>query len=391
MTAALLTALLGLAAVDCPSPGDWPLSGFDEDRCPQVWRIHGDATVDRGLDVVILPDAFAEDELDDFRCAAGLIVEKLVTMEPFDRFSDSINVFRIDLASSSSGVEFPADCGGKTCSHTPPVWPDKEEDCAGYAARHPHLGGSLGIATLGPERDACLELDLDARACPPTAQECQVLWPEGEGLRRLWRVAACAPAFDVVMVLANSGTWAGGGVADMHPPLSVATLNGIGNWNTRATLLHHEFGHSLGLLDEYPVSKAYSGGDKQTPPFHENRNLIRAEHGAPPTDIPWLDDCTPGEQGTVVAGDCRLVCGECGGCDPIEPADLPEVGLYEGGFYSECGVYRASGTCAMMRPASPMCAACRVFLRGLFDDLGMQEQPPPATPPTDPEAAPPSP
>ncbi len=390
MIAPLAALLLGAVALDCAPAGDWPLSGFDEDRCPQVYRVHGSADVDRALNVVLLPDAFAADDLDDFRCAAALLVEKLISMPPFATYSDAINVFRVDLASSSSGVEFPDRCGGVKCHHPPPAWDDKARQCADFAARHPDLGDAFGRPVLGADRPACMAMDLDARACPQTAEECQVLWPEGDGLRRLWRVAACAPAFDVVVVVANSGAQAGGGVADMHPPLSVTTLNGIGNWTTRSRLMVHEFGHSLGLLDEYAVSQAYRGGDTELPPFHDHRNLLRAVDGGPPPTVPWAEACTPATEGALVDDRCRLVCA-CGDCPPVDPLALPAIGVYEGGFYRECGFYRASNVCAMKAIEDPLCAACAGYVRGLFEDLGIRPNAGGPHPTTDPDAAPGSP
>ena len=386
----LAALLVGVVALDCEPAGDWPLAGFDEDRCPQVYRVHGTADVDRALNVVLLPDAFAADDLDDFRCASALLVEKLVAMPPFNEYSDALNVFRVDLASSSSGVEFPDLCGGVKCHHPAPVWEDTHDQGARVAARHPESGETFGRPVLAPERPACMAMDLDARACPQTAQECQVLWPEGQGLRRLWRVAACAPAFDVVVVVANSGAQAGGGVADMHPPLSVTTLNGIGNWTTRSRLMAHEFGHSLGLLDEYPVSQAYSGRDQDLPPFHDHRNVMKAIDGRPPEPIPWADDCTPATGDAVANGRCDLICA-CGDCEPIDPAALPATGVYEGGFYSECGFYRASNVCAMKAIEDPLCVACAGYVHGLFEDLGMEPNAGGPNPTGNPDAGPASP
>lgn len=373
MSAAAVLALSGvLAAAACPPAGDWPLSGFDRESCPQVYRIHGTAPLHSALNIVVLPDAFTEAEIDDFRCAAGLMMEKLIASEPFNEYSDSINVFRIDLASSASGVEFPASCGGKPCDHSPPVWRHRSCECRALAERTGLEPPARGRPYLPGERPACVLLDIDAKACPVTAQECQVLWPEGDGLRKLWRVAECAPAPDVVLVLANSGTWAGGGTNDLHPPLAVSTLAGIDDWSHRSRLLRHEFGHALGLLDEYAVSQAYSGSDRETPPYHHERNLVKAEPGSLPPNPPWSHLCTRGVMGlqTYAAGECFTVC-DADDCDLPSLPEQPVVGLFEGGFYSERGYYHAAQVCAMQDAEDPICPACQFFLRGLFEDLGM--------------------
>jgi len=365
-------------AVDCPATGGWPVTGFDPARCPQVYRIHGTADSAHALDLLVLPDGFTADELDTFRCAAGLMIEKLVRTPPFHRVSDSIRVYRIDLASTKHGVDIPATCAGHPCDHSPPTWTDREAQCTAFAARSGFAADVLG-EPLVPDADACVTLDLDARACPPTAQECQVLWPEGEGLRKLWRLAACAPEFDAVVVIANSGAWAGGGVNDQHPPMAVATLRGIDAWTTRAELLLHEFGHALGLLDEYPVSQAFSSsGDDGAgrPTFHDGRNLVTAAPGTLPTDVPWADLCTKNVQGLTryAAGDCFTVCaGNCAQeCDLPANTEIPGVGLFEGGFYSECEYFRPSSSCAMQTPGRMFCPACSRFLLGLFEQMGVR-------------------
>ena len=255
MIGALAVLLLGIQAT-CGAPGGWPLERFDRDACPQVYRIQGTAPVHESLNIVVLPDGFTEEELDTFRCAAGMMMEKLAAIPPFDEFSDSINVYRIDLASSSSGPDYPERCGRMNCHAGKPNWPTQACQCEAFAERSGLPLPLRGEPLLPEVHDSCLKLDLDLKDCPSSARECQVLWPEGEGLRKLWRVATCAPAHDIVIVLANSGAWAGGGTQDLHPPLAVASLNQISSWSHRSRLLAHEIGHTLGLLDEYPKSSA---------------------------------------------------------------------------------------------------------------------------------------
>ena len=80
------------------------LPAFAAGECPQVYRIHGSAPVEKALNVVVIGDAFTADNIDDFRCAAGLTMEKLVATPPFNRYSDSINIYRVDLVSTRNGV-----------------------------------------------------------------------------------------------------------------------------------------------------------------------------------------------------------------------------------------------------------------------------------------------
>ena len=367
--------LLGLAVAWVPAAATDPVPG----GCPQVWQIHGSAPPEQALNVVVIADGFTAETIDDFRCGAGLTMEKLVATPPFNRWSDSINIYRIDLISSHDGVEYPDRCGTRSCPRAglDNSWPDKQGQCARFLERS-------GLGTpLYPDRPATSDVEIDARACPPTAQECQLLWPEGNGMLTAWRVAACAPVFDVAIVLANDATWAGGGTNDTHPPLAVATLNGIGHWGTRARLLAHEFAHTLGLLDEYGSSKAYSNKQAQdVPAYHHERNLVHLEDSTRPRRAQWEHLCTsptdPAVAGLPIyaGGKCFIVCACEEDCDlPSLPnnRDNPLVGLYEGAFYNKCGYYRASQMCTMQQPNQAFCPACTFYLEGLFRDLEIVE------------------
>jgi hypothetical protein len=376
------------AAAICGVAGAADLSPSD---CPQVYQIRGSVPVERALNIVVISDGFTEETIQDFRCGAGLTMEKLVALPPFNRYSDSINVYRIDLISSKDGVEFPAPCGTRpSCPHTSlkSAWLDKEGQCERFAERSGFEGSDR--ATLGKPlyagRPVTSEVEVDVRACPPTAQECQLLWPEGDGMKIAWQAAACAPVFDVAIVLANDASWAGGGTNDMHPPLAVATLNGINTWSSRARLLSHELGHTLGLLDEYGSSTAYSGKTGQdVPAYHHERNLVHLEDSAMPRKAPWEHLCTPPtdpritETMTFAGGKCFIVCAceeDCDLPDLPNQRDNPLVGMYEGGFYNKCAYYRASQTCTMLQPNEPLCPACTFYVEGLFHDLDINESHP---------------
>ncbi|ANM31154.1 hypothetical protein ABI59_18620 [Acidobacteria bacterium Mor1] len=366
-------ALLATLATCVNQPADWPHEDFDRIECPQVYRIHGNAPVHQALNIVLLSAGFTEAELDDYRCGAGMMVEALLEVAPFDRYACSINVYRIDLAAPRSGLNFPDSCGNQVCSHTPPVWPHKEQECRDYAARAP--GGLQGTAAIpqGRHTGNCINLDLEPRACPLEAHACQVFWPTGTGLRRLWPVSTCAPAADIVIVVANSGVWSGGGSEDMHTPLAMTTLVGIDADRTRGRLLVHEIGHTLGLMDEYAQTTAYNSPSEE-PAFHEDRNLIRvAENGQMP-EIPWARDCKDNQGGTA----CRTICNPdgCDDCTPSEGDAWPLVGLFEGGFYQECGVYRASQYCVMEDANEhDFCPVCQNYIAGIFDHMGMKTCP----------------
>jgi hypothetical protein len=349
------------AAATCVAAPDWEKHPFRVEDCPQVFRIHGEAPPERALDLVFLPAGFKEEELDVFRCGVALTLEELLTRAPFDRYACGINAYRIDLATTTP-VPFPATCGGQACAPMPPVWIDSDRtaQCADLATRSLLPPPARGTPVPSPGRKAgdCLDLDLGVQACPDGTSTCRVMWPTTAGLRRIWRLAACAPAFDIVVVVANSGDWAGGGNDDMQPPLTVITLDGVSAPNTRGRLLGHELGHALGLLDEYATTYP---GTTDVPVFHAGRNVAKADaHGAV-APVPWSSLC-----GTSPCVEIP----SCGSTTP--PSSLPQVGLYEGAFYQSCGYYRASDQCAMSDAEDPLCSACRLYLSRLFEDMGLE-------------------
>lgn len=342
---------------------------FHQNQCPQVYQVNGNAPLHKALNIVVLPDGFTESELDDFRCAAGLIVEKLISEPPFNEFSDSINVYRIDLAASSSGIEYNDPCGSHNCSSTPPVWPSKQTSCEKYQQRH-NLGDSWGdpvppVVSRPNQPARCLSADLRVKGCPSQVPACEVMWPVG-GQQMINQIASCAPAQHIVVVLANSGYWAGGGIDGEHP-LSVSTLEGIDTWHQRARLLLHELGHSNGLLDEYADETAF-GSELELPGFHSNRNVVKGPLPSnPPYDAPWQTFCDPAP--------CKISCGSGSGCCSQATNANPSVGLREGAYYHPCGFFRASSNCCMKKPLQPFCQACRHYLRDLFQSPFLKMQP----------------
>ncbi len=344
----LAAAAAAMAASLCAEDPTWRDKPFAATSCPQVYSIHGNVPTDHALDIVFLPAGFTESELDVFRCGVALTLQSMLSRPPFDSWACSINAWRIDLATPHS-FSPPASCGTASCIRTPPVWSDADRTAQCAALAPPPRGTPMG----DPSAPACLTLALDAEGCPPGATSCRVIWPTAAGLQRAWRLAACAPAFDIVVIVVNAGDWAGGGAADMNPPLTVVTLNGVSADRTRGRLLAHELGHALGLLDEYQDGYPDASG---APVFHANRNI--AKLGVSP---PWKDLC--GAAGCAQVLRCPTV---------KQPAELPGVGLWQGAFYSTCDYFRASQDCSMQDPDEEFCPACVAYTSKLFEDMGMK-------------------
>jgi hypothetical protein len=355
----LILAAAAIAGACVAAPG-WEKHPFRVEACPQVFNIHDAGGIANTLDLVFVPAGFPEAQLDTYRCGVALTLQALLARPPFDRYACRINAYRIDLAADAP-IAMPAKCGGEACHPMPPVWPDAERisQCADLAksSRLPPPERGVPVAASGRTLGDCLALDIPTEACAGGTTSCRVLWPTLDGLRRVWRLAACAPTFDIVIVVANSGDWAGGGTDDMEPPLAVITLDGVSAERTRARLLGHELGHALGLLDEYAT--AYPG-TTDLPVFHAGRNVVKADAKGGVGSVPWQSLCG--------ASPCETV-SECGSSKP--PATPPAVGLYEGAFYESCGYYRGSDECAMSDAEDPMCAACSLYVSRLLEDMGL--------------------
>ena len=113
--------------------------------------------------------------------------------------------------------------------------------------------------------------------------------------------AAFAPDRDTVLALANSGTYGGAGYTDLG---TVAGHNGAA-----IEIALHEFGHSFArLADEYEYggSSTFSGPepDEKNVSIHDEAELVALQHKW----VLWLD--------------------------------LPNVSAFEGGMYSQFGIYR---------------------------------------------------
>lgn len=358
----ILAAATMLMAAVCVDPvGEWPLGTTDMKHCPQVYRLVGSAeTSDKNsLNIVILSSGFTEAELDTYRCAAQLTAERLAALPPYDCYPESINIYRIDLASERSGVGDGV-CGSEACRVDNMPWATQEADCAAALA-----DPAEPVLPSGQFAGECMNLDLEVSACPEDGPYCRVLWPSGRGQRMLYRLAACQPSFNVVVVLANTREQAGGGIEDAHR-LAVTTLAGVGSGENRAGLLAHELGHALGLFDEYSNGVTYEGGE-DGPTFHADRNVVQGGPDGPPRDPPWADRCDDGEGNPAP---CEVQCNcDANGCKTTISGLTPATGLYEGGYYERCGYFTASNTCRMRElDDQEYCAGCMVYLMRFLEE-----------------------
>jgi hypothetical protein len=334
------------------------------------------------LNVLILGDGFEANELDTYRRAACLLVEGVLKEQPFANFACRLNFYRIDSVSSYDDIE--VRCG------------------TDYARTWTAAGASTCTAAsdTGPPPASVVTLDLNTKVCPSVMPVSRVVLPDYTGAEspmspplgetralQLATVCAASKNIHVVVVLSDTATPAAAAKRLNAPKLVVTTLAAIEFDPSRHYRLTHELGHTLTLLDEY-ADKDWENDD-----YHEGRNLWRpcdkTNAAVSPFEASWADYCDPwlplsedpevlGCNGGLVASPCRL--GLCGPAKCTEPCGsralvLLPVGLYEGGFYEECGTFRSQQYCRMEDNLDePFCIACLCTAKSfLVNDVGLAE------------------
>jgi IgA Peptidase M64 len=259
----------------------------------------------------VLSEGFRQGELGTFATRVQEFIDRLFATKPFDEFRDTINIYRIDVASTESGADDPVACGGSGA--TPRTYFDARF-CSNNQRRR-----SLTV-------DEFIVVDVMRRWLPQ--------WHGG-------------------LVIVNSPI--PGGTGWFWATVSTST-----GW-TRTAI--HELGHHFGLADEYeyradcasdpPGSRdRYSGAEPAERNITIGRTRATIKWGAmvpPATSIP-----------TSANADCSK-------CDPqANPARSITVGAFEGAGYFHCGLLRPQFDCLMRDDKFPFCAVCRQHLRAWF-------------------------
>jgi hypothetical protein len=252
--------------------------------------------------LVIVSEGYREDELSQFAIDAQSFVDVLATTQPFDSLMSAINVHRIDVASTDSGADNPAACGGDGSSP----------------------------ATF-----------FDASFCNSNIQRLLVV----DSRSVINVVNARVRRWGMILVIVNSKIYggSGGGVA-------VFSLAEGAN-----EIALHEMGHTaFGLADEY---ESFAGCGRET-----NHDHHPAKDPAEPnvtvkrdrTEIKWrdlIDTETPIP--TTSNPDCSQ-------CDPQKsPVAAETIGAFEGANHFHCGAYRPAFNCRMRTLGQPFCLVCQ--------------------------------
>jgi hypothetical protein len=185
--------------------------------------------------LVILGDGYRESEIGKYHTDVQTFVETLHTTAPFDELWPGINIHRIDVTSSESGADDPANCPDKSVSAsdaTPNTFFD-----ATFCSEGP---GGVRLARL---------LTIDSTLAQKTASE---------------RVREVHQA----LVIVNLDKYGGSG-----GKVAICSAE-----KTAAEIAIHEIGHSyFDLADEYGGDG--TGTPKDEPPkANATRNIDRATH-----------------------------------------------------------------------------------------------------------------
>lgn len=268
--------------------------------------------VDRGdpadrFNLVILAEGYRQAELGLFAGEASKFVRALFSTSPFDQHSCAINVYRVDVASTDSGADDPAACGGTGA--TPATYFDARF-CSGGVPRALVCNTALALSVAGAQ----------------------------------------VPEYHSVQVLVNSSKYGGtGGTVGVS---STATQNSSGAAVDWPQILIHEMGHSIfGLADEYeyyqgctvsePAQNKWTFGEPPKP----NITASKTASGK------WADLINTATLPTTTNPNC-------GQCDPQASPGSNLVGTFEGAGYYHCGLYRPQFDCKMRKLSAPFCAVC---------------------------------
>jgi IgA Peptidase M64/Repeat of unknown function (DUF346) len=261
----------------------------------------------RRWNVVVMGDGYRAAQMGGYAADTQRVVNVLLSTPPYDGLRAAINVYRVDVTSTDSGADDPAECGGSGAA--PRTYFDAT------------FCGAPGVQRLLVVDDTTALAVADAQV----------------------------PEWDVILVIVNSPVYGGSGgataVFSLAPDAEEIAL--------------HELGHTaFGLADEYEY---YLGcgvdSDRDVhPPDEPAEPNVTVDTNR--TTLKWRQ---------LVAAATPLPTSrnaDCTQCDP-QPSPQPPgtVGLYEGAHYYHCRAYRPEFDCRMRALGFAYCAVCKRRIR----------------------------
>ena len=300
--------------------------------------IHGDGDPLHKVDLLMLGDGYAVDELDKFEADARRMATHMFTVSPFKERAGDFNVWALTVPVPVSGISRPS------------------------TGLHRASATGLRYDIFGSERYA---LSVDNRA---------------------WRELAQYAPYDAVEIIFNSQTYGGGGIFGQF-----STAAAGNDW--AEYLFVHEFGHHFaGLADEYYTSAvAYESGDGRPEPWEPNatanfdRATLKWNQQVSPTTM--LPTAWPKEKFEIFQRENQKQRAE------LRAQRLPEsamsalfaaeqafankqfddhanrdvVGAFEGANYQALGYYRPQMQCLMFTRHDAFCTVCRKAVEDIID------------------------
>lgn len=288
------------------------------------------------VDLLILGDGYAADELGKFEADARRLADHLFSVSPFKERAGDFNVWALTVPLPESGVSRPS------------------------TGVHKASATGLRYDIFGSERYA---LSVDNRA---------------------WRELAQHAPYDVVEIIFNSETYGGGGIFGQF-----STAAAGNDWADY--LFVHEFGHHFaGLADEYYTSSvAYQSGEERPEPWEPNatadpragkwKHLVSP---ATPLPTPWpkaefeafqrenqarrarlREQRRPESEMSRLFHDEQAFVTQLFAGHPQADA----VGAFEGANYQARGYYRPQLNCLMFTRSDHFCDVCAEAVERIID------------------------
>ena len=301
---------------------------------PVAIRDNGDPA--SKVDLLILGDGYAANELGKFEADARRLADHLFSVSPFKEREADFNVWALTVPLPESGVSRPS------------------------TGVHKASATGLRYDIFGSERYA---LSVDNRA---------------------WRDLAQHAPYDVVEIIFNSETYGGGGIFGQF-----STAAAGNDWADY--LFVHEFGHHFaGLADEYYTSSvAYQSGGERPEPWEPNatadpkaskwKHLVSP---ATPLPTPWPKsefeafqrenqarraqlraDRRPESEMSQLFHDEQAFVTDLFAGHPHAGA----VGAFEGANYQATGYYRPQLNCLMFTRTDHFCEVCADAVEDIID------------------------